>query len=1038
MKFIFCIFVCIFIPGLYAQQKGYYRTPDIHKDKVAFSAEGDLWLYSLDTKETERLTKLQGIELNPVFSKDGSQIAFERQFAYSSEVFVLDINTKVLKRLTFDGLKASPVFWNSDKELVFRSQAKSRLPAFQLHTVNISTLKTVPIPLAQASDGTRAPDGSLLFTRNTFDGDLFKRYKGGAAKNIWHFNGSDEAVNLSSEYDGNSERPMIYKDRIFYLCDKGKKSNLWSMKKDGTDKKKLTNFSHWDIRSPRIYGSKIVYQKGADLFIYNLESNKEDLLEIALDSNFEHKAQTSKKVRLVDSLGGVDAHISKTGKYICFVHNGRIFYKLTKSVSKSGILKLIQSFGSKWNELSRKEGSSHKEVFIANDDTLVFLSDESGEYEIWSARIGGPPQRTQLSFNSSSSIEFMCPSKDFNGIAYVTVDRELFYLDLKTKETRKLDVCLYHEYESLCWSPDGRYITFGKPNKNGISQIWLYDIKTAKKEAVTSDRINSYIPQWSAKGDILYFLSNRTFPKTENQYGYDSQAKLYAMRVMRAAELSVLKNYIFPVPTEADDIINYKIIGNYIYWLELDGYDESQTNVYASKLDYREAQYGEFILSGSIIPYMNENMDKLLLINTDDKSYYITGANGKPLKENAGKKVSKLYHNVKPEEQWLRLFLDSWRTARDYFYDKSMHGLDWAKLKDKYIKLLPRITHKDELDDLISEMLAELSASHMYLFLRQKAVAEDSLGFLGADLSRSEEQGGFVVEKIYKHDPDFPEEMSPLWDLRISKGSVITELNGKPVLALNHIHKFLDTEEFVKLTIRNGRRSFVKTVKAQSSDQFASLRYMDWEISNRKKVEKSSTEIGYIHLRAMEQEDLISFQQQFSAIADKSGIIIDIRNNEGGSVSSDILKVLTSKVWMRDKTRVGKSVAYDKRFRGHLVLICNEKTFSDGEIFADSIQRFKLGTVIGTRTWGGTIGIEEKGLNDSRSRILIPYAGTHDLQGKWIIEGVGVKPDIFVENLPHSTFKGNDVQLDKAIDFLKKKIKEAPVNKVIEPVYPVK
>ena len=399
---------------------------------------------------------------------------------------------------------------------------------------------------------------------------------------------------------------------------------------------------------------------------------------------------------------------------------------------------------------------------------------------------------------------------------------------------------------------------------------------------------------------------------------------------------------------------------------------------------------------------------------------------------------------ITPREDWKQIFTDAWRMERDYFYDKNMHGVDWEAMYTKYFPLVDRVTTRNELSDLIGRFVGELSALHTSV--RGGDLREDdkniSVASLGAVFSRDEKNKGFKIDYIYKVDPDYPNEKSPLDDpyLDVRVGDIITKVNGKDALSAIDMGELIRNEsgKQVRMTLLRGNSSRDIIVKPIASEY--NLRYRDWEYSNRLDVEKKSeNQIGYLHLRAMGSNDINQFYREFYPVFNKAGLIVDVRYNFGGNIDSFILEKLLRKAWMYWKARSGEpywNMPY--AFRGHIVVLVNENTYSDGEAFADGFKKLKLGTTIGTRTWGGEIWLNSGNRLSDNGLARAPMIGVYGDNGKWLIEGHGFEPDIEVDNLPHATFNGQDAQLDAAIKYLQKLIKEDPREVPAPPAYPDK
>lgn len=408
--------------------------------------------------------------------------------------------------------------------------------------------------------------------------------------------------------------------------------------------------------------------------------------------------------------------------------------------------------------------------------------------------------------------------------------------------------------------------------------------------------------------------------------------------------------------------------------------------------------------------------------------------------------------SVVPGQEWRQMYVDAWRLLRDYFYATNMHGADWPKVRDKYAPLLERVRSRSDLSDVLAQMTAELSTLHHFVYGGDLRASQDkaALGHLGGELARDEAAGGYRVTHVYEYDADEPATCPPLAKptVNVKAGDVITHVNGVPTLSVPSIAVLLRNQVGKQVLIhvkpKEGAERDAIVVPTSAADA-ANMRYTQWELQRRLTVEKESeNQFGYVHLRAMGRGDIAQWAKNFFPVFHRSGLIIDVRRNNGGNIDSWILGQLLRKPWMYWNQPAGRGQAWNMQmaFRGHVVVICDSFTASDGEAFSDGFRRLGLGKVIGTRTWGGEVWLSSsnKLVDDG-----LASAGEYGVFGPdekgqmvWLIEGRGVEPDMVVDNPPHATFKGEDAQLKAAIEHLKKLNKEKPVVLPAVPALPDK
>jgi tricorn protease len=1058
---------------LFAQQKGYYRTPAIYQNTVVFTAEGDLWKYDIATGATSRLTTNPGLEIYPVISPDGKQIVFVGQYEGTSDLYVMNIDGSVPKRLTydFDG-RTKPASWTKDGKILYTSSRYNNLPDQQMIKIDPNTLSFEQIPLAQVSDGCYDENGILFFSRLPKQPSNNKRYVGGTIQQLWKFDGKQEAKCLTCDFDGTSYDPMIYKDKIYFASDRDGSMNIWSMDKDGKSLKQLTFSREWDIKSPSMFGSKIAYQQGADLWLYDAETNQNKMLNITLSSDFDQRKPRWIK-NPVQSITFIS--FSPKGNYTAIISRGRLFTAPIK--------------GDRWIEINHKSGIRFKEVHFLDERTLIYLSDESGEFEIWKTAADGTGKPEQLTKNSKILIRAINTSPDGKYIAYVDKNETLRIIDASSG-TQKFQ---YTDEDfgigDMSWSANSQYFTFSHGLENQVSQISAVEVATGKMTAITSDRLDSYSSSWSSNDHWLYFLSDRQFKtKVRSPWGprqpepyYTETTNIYALQTdtsdkfpffekdawavadttdqtkkddknakTKTAATDKLINWnftkklLYTVPVKGSNIRNLTVGDGTLYWIDAGDASNGTGKLFALKIEYNKKMEPVEVASGINNFFISADKKKVLVIK--GKSIAAGNANGDKIDMDKNKiELANWNFEIDPVEDWKQIFTDAWRMMRDYFYDPNLHKVDWLAVRNRHEPLLDRITDRYELDDLIAQMVSELSTLHTFVYGGDKRTSPDNIqtGFLGAKFL--EDAKGIKIEHIYRSDPDYPESSSPLDkpELNIQDGDIITALNDVPVKSVQDISELLANKVDipVKLTLLNKHmQSYTEEVEPISANDERMLRYNEWELTRRMITDSSSdNQIGYIHLKTMVSNDMDDFVKQFYPVFNRQGLIIDVRHNGGGNIDSWILEKLMRKAWMYWKGRVGKpywNMQY--AFRGHMVVLCDQFTGSDGEAFTEGFKRLGLGKVIGMRTWGGEVWLSSDNVLVDNGIATAAEYGVYGPEGKWLIEGHGVDPDIVVDNLPNETFKGKDAQLEYAIKYLKEQIKKDPVVVPPHPAYPDK
>jgi len=1097
-------------------EAGYYRFPSIHQDTIVFTAEGDLWRVAATGGTAQRLTTHPGFELLPAISPDGRWIAFSAQYEGPQEIYLMPLAGGLPKRLTYEGEAALVRGWTPDGRILYATRHYSTLPDNQLVALDPQTGQRTFVPLAQADEGAYDPTGrTLVFTRYAFQGSHAKRYIGGTAQNLWRLDpGAEQALPYHPDFKGVSRWPMWAGDRIFFTSERDGTSNLWSMRPDGTDLRQHTHHADFGIKSPQHHAGRIVYQNGADLWLYDIRTNQTRRLDIALASDFDQLRETwiTKPGEYTTGFS-----LSPDGDRLALVVRGQVF------VAPAQQGRLV--------EVTRRPGVRYRSAsFTPDGQSLLVLSDESGEVEFWKFPANGVGAGTQLTEGGETLRMAGQLSPDGKWIAYTERDDDLLLYNLETKQTKLIAHSKSRDFitPELDWSPDSQWLAYAFTGESGNTQIMLYSLATVSITPVTSDRVISGSPTFSPDGKWLYFLSDRSFrslvgspwgPRQSEPF-LDKPTKIYLLALGEATrspfqpndelakdEKSASKETKKPEPAEkpepatdekkpeptslagklaeekpADDTppaeakpeakradakskdkkpVEVKVVldgimdrlwevpvasGNYsalnvgeraLFVLDRDA---GATGPAASRLLAVEIKNRDIeattVLSGLSGYRLSADGKKLLV--RQGENFAIIDAAAKAAGDTAKQRVnlSALRFPYSPRESWRQMFTDAWRLHRDYFYDRAMHGVDWKTNLAKHLPLVERVTDRAELNDALNYLISELSALHTDANGGDYRDVEPQIpvATLGARWSRDEAAGGYRLDRIYQSDPEFLERRGPLLrpGLGIRDGDIITEINGTPTLSVADAAALLrnqaNRQVLLKIAPANGGEPFQRIVTPLPANEAAGLRYTDWEYTRRLRVdEQSSGQIGYVHIRAMGTDNFYEFVRGYYAAANKGGLILDLRHNRGGNIDSWMVSRLMRQAWMWWSQRDGDAYPHlQHAFRGHLVVLVDAWSASDGETMPNALRHLKIGTSIGVRTWGGGIWLTGSNALVDRGIARAAEFGSFIPGEGWVIEGEGFTPDIIVDNNPVPAFRGEDAQLDAAIKHLQERIAKDP------------
>lgn len=1079
--------------GLNAQENsgthlGYYRFPAIHGDTVIFTAEGDLWSVSAEGGFARRLTSDSGMEDNAAISPDGKMVAFSAEYEGPTDAYVMPVEGGLPKRLTWDG-DATVAGWTPDGKVLVRTGRYSTLPSQQLVAIDPRGNREV-LPLAQAADGSYTPDGkTLFFTRFQKQGSFTKRYKGGTAQNIWRYANGSEAVELTGDYTGTSKTPMIWNGRIYFLSDRDGIMNVYSMDAEGHDLKEQTHQKVFDVQSASLSEGRIVYQCGADLWLLDLKTGKEAVIPITLVSDFDQLRDHWVKKPLEYLTG---AHIAPDGSGAVFTARGEVFTLPADPAGGGRIVKVAGDSSIRFRDAQ----------YLPDGKSIVVLSTKSGETEFWkypANGLGAPEQWT----NEANVLRWEgAPSPDGRWLAHDDKDNQLWLYDTQSKQNKLVAQSAEDRFSGLAWSPDSQWLAYVESAANQFDQIKVVRAATGEVHAITTDYYNSGSPAWSADGKWIYFLSDRLLKTVVNSPWGPRQPDPYFDRSMKIYELALTTGLRSPfappdelhpsqtekpetqkaaqskederegpakeqkppvavnidfnglgerlsdVPAPAGNYFSLQSAEKKLCWLSRD--DEATPKIALECLNIANKGDAPETIVPEVRSYEISLNRKKMLVRKAEDFYILDAAANTPDPKALAKARIDMSHwemMTNPRAEFREFFLDAWRLERDYFYDRHMNGVNWVEMRDRYLPLVDRVTDRDELNDLLSQMVSELSALHTFVRGGDDRKPTDDVGIatFGAELRRDESAGGFVVEHVYLHDPDLPDQAPPFArpDSLVREGEVIVTIDGTEALSVPDARELIRGKAGrnvllqVKSTDGKTREVLVTPVTA-SEDR--NLRYKEWEYSRRQQVDAASRgTIGYVHLRAMSAGDIDQWAREYYPVFNRQGLIIDVRHNNGGNIDSWLLGKLLRKAWFYWQPRVGNSYwNMQDAFRGHIVVLCDQWTASDGEAFTEGFRRLGLGKVIGMRTWGGEIWLSSSNFQADGGIATAAELGVYGPEGKWLIEGHGVDPDITVDNLPHATFEGKDAQLEEALRVLTEEIQKDPRPVPKAPPYPDK
>jgi tricorn protease len=1059
------------------------RDPSVSETKVAFSYAGKLWVADRDGKNARALTHGDHEE-GPVFSPDGSKIAFIAAYDGSQGVYVIQADGGEPRQLTFHPADRKVVGWTPDgKSVVFRS---TRI-AFddniaQIFTVPAEGGAVTPVPLPRGAQASFSPDAKRIAYVPQIQGQYWwKRYRGGRTSGIWIANLADSSIQATIPRDNsNDSNPMWVDDVIYFLSDRNGAVTLFSYDPRSQQVKQIVKNEGLDITSASASSGTIVYSQFGSLHLLDLKSGKDQAIEPQPVGDLP---QIKPHTRKIEPNQLYVAGIAPDGAGAVFGARGEI---LTVSADTGAIRNLTNT-----TDVVERDPS-----WSPDGKSIAYFSDESGEYALHIRNASGQKDVRKINLGNPPSF-FYSPrwSPDSRKIGYTDKRLNYWYVDLDKKTPVRIDTDMSIDPASpdspnpahgleLAWSADGQWIAYTKPLKNHLHAIFLYSLEQASSFQLTDGMSDAFYLAFDKNGEYLYFtastdtglttgwqdMSSLQHPVTRSVYAVqlkkkvplplNAQSNTAAQGMKTPAtgiDLDAIEHRIRPLPIPAQNY--YGLFAGkpgVLFLLEGPNIDPSafeggaSTKVQRFDLTTRKTEQILEGVSFFTTTYPSESVSSFHLSFNGEKMLYASEQKWfiAPAEKAAVPiqplKLDSMEVYVDPRAEWRHMFEQEWRDQRDFFYDPGLHGIDLAAAKKRYAPYLQGIGTRDDLNFLFREMLGNLSVSHMYVIGGDNPPFKKiKVGQLGADYSV--ENGRYRFTRIYARDLWNPEMNSPLTepDVNVQVGEYLLAVNGREVLPSADVYSFFaDTagKETVLTVGPNPSRAGSREITVTPLDDDNPLRNYAWVEGNRRKVEElTHGRVGYVYIPDTYTGGYASFNRYYFAQVGKEALVIDERFNRGGITADYIIDHLKRPLdfYFTNREGVDSPSPLESVF-GPQVMIINETSGSGGDVFPALFRQHKLGPLIGKRTWGGGVGyfglpgdILDGGF------LSTPNDAAYAPGGDWLVENRGVAPDIEVEQDPQAMRQGHDPQLEKAVEVVMKLLQESrPVPGPGHPPFP--
>ncbi|MBL9078610.1 MAG: PD40 domain-containing protein [Planctomycetes bacterium] len=1081
-----CSLLCALASLPLPAQTKLLRFPDLHGDRVVFTHGGDLWLAPLAGGTATRLTSARGVELFAKFAPDGRWIAFTGQVDGDEQVYVIPSDGGEPRQLThYPARGPLPDRWGYDNQVygwtpdgtavLFRSLREAWSPAGgRLYTVAMPAVARqrgalpVPLPMPTAGAGEFSPDGERIVYSPLFrDFRTWKRYEGGWAQDLFVFDPQQGTTQNVTQHPRTDRDPMWIGDRIWFASDRSGTLNLWSYDLQTKTVQQETSSTTWDVRWPSSGGpgeARIVYEKGGELCWFDCASRREQAIAIRVPDEGLGLRPTT-----VDASGLIeDFALSPGGRRTLFAARG-------------DLLTVPKEHGDVRN-LTRTPGAHDKQPTFSPDGSQVaFVSDRTGEEQIWLVDHAGATPPRQLTQGLAVQLGDLRWSPDGKWLAFGDKDGVLRLGSVPGGELVTIADEPRGQIRDQVWSPCSGHLAFSMTTGTELRAVFVFSLADRSLHRVSRPLADDHTPAFDGRGERLWFVGLRGFqPRLSTTYEWDFQIDradgIFALALRKdlpplfparsdeavepakadtaapkfdapiAIDWDGLADRVEALPVPLDNYeglvavprgVLYNVQGGAYYGRETD----RPATLHAYDVEERKSE----VLANDVSGYALSPDHAHVMVRTGGK-FVVTeastkGKDGQKTLDLRGLPVEK----VAADEHW-QIFHEVWRRYRDYFYVANLHGHDWQALRDRYAPLVAHVRHRSDLNYVLGEMIAELNVGHAYIAGGDLgAPARPSAALPGLVLTFDAANGAYRIARVLRGENDDAMYRSPATavgvDLR--EGDFVLAIDGENLQPDVDPYRLLRGKAGRTITLLVHARPTAdgaRTVALQPIGSEQKLHYLEWVQQNRRRVaELSQGRLGYLHLPDMGQDGIREFVKQYYGQRDKEGLVIDDRHNGGGNVSQMILNRLSRKLLMATFGRTTGYRPYPQAlFHGHLVCLLNETSASDGDIFPAMFRKAGLGPLVGKRSWGGIIGITDRGMLLDGGTVNVPEFGNTEVGEQWTIEGEGVAPDIEVDNDLPSLLAGRDPQLEKGVAILLEKLAAEPRPLPTAPPAPVK
>lgn len=1042
------------------------RQPTISNESIVFVYANDLWIVGKDGGEARRLTSNEGQESQPHFSPDGKVIAFTAQYDGNTDVYTLPVEGGQPQRLTWHPGADVVTGWTPDGNSILFASARESVPTKEsrIFKINKNGGMEEALIIPRAVAGEISEDGKYMaYQQIGFWDPEWRNYRGGQAKPIWI--ADIKTLELMQTPQTDNERhtdPVWLNNVVYFLSERDYANNIWSFNPATKELKQLTFHTDFDVKSLDAGSGNVVYEQGGYLHVLNVANGSSKKLTIHVKGDF-HWARD--RWEDVSAMNLQNASLSPTGQRALFEYRGEIF---TAPKEKGD-----------WRNITNNSAAADRfPVWSPDGKKIAWFSDASGEYQLMIGDQEGLEKPKAIAIANPTFFFKPAWSPDGKYIAFTDTDYNLWNVDVNTGTIKKIDTERYaHPNRSLnpVWSPDSKWIAYARLSDNHFKVIKVYNVETNQSLQLTDVLADAISPVWDANGKYLYFLASTNYGLNTGWLDMSS----YDRPITRALYLIVLnKDDASPLAPRSDEekgkeekkeattpvvkidmnnlsnrimavnvpLRNYTALlagpEGYVFYAEAIA---NQQGVTLHRYNFKDLK-SETFLSG--LNDMVVSNDRKSILYRSNSVWGILGTTDANKKVGDGKleSIASMKVKVNPMEEWKQIFREGWRYQRDFLYVNNTHGAPWNDVYKWYSPWVEHVKHRSDLNYIVDILGGEIAVGHSYTsggdFPNVKSVP---VGLLGADYEVDNKYYRFT--KVYLGESWNPDLKAPLREpgVNINPGDYLLEVNGQAVATTDNLYKYFEATANRQIKIRVNSKPAMegsRLVTVVPVDNENQLRMMDWVEGNRRKVDElSKGQIAYIYVPNTGNPGYTYFNRYYFSQQDKKGAVIDERNNGGGSAADYMVDIMA-----RQLHGYFNSKASDHRpfltpnagIFGPKVMLINERAGSGGDLLPYLFNKMKIGPLVGTKTWGGLVGTWDTPLFVDGGRMVAPRGGFYDVNGEWAVEGVGIPPDIEVQQSPAAVSKGRDPQLERAVEEALKLMKTQAVEIKPEPAPPVK